>query len=57
MKVSRDGRPLCTWVKTVHLLVEHGADTSLFTEDGDDAVQYAVLKGNEEWISGSDGSR
>jgi len=50
MKVSRDGRPWCIWVKTVHFFVEHGADTSLCTEDAYDAVQYAVLNGNKETV-------
>jgi len=33
---------------TVHLLLEHGSDTSLCNDKGDDALQYAALWGHED---------
>jgi len=38
------------YMDTVRLLVEHGADTSLCNEDGDNALQYAALCGKEEIV-------
>jgi len=38
------------YMDTVRLLAEYGADSSLCTEDGDDALRYAALHRNEEIV-------